>query len=359
MRKQHDYTECYERPCDPCDRAAHSLTDEEYEAAKAVQKLKQEPLTRNILVGLSMEGFMNLGLQKRKRASNAELYELRERIVRIAHEFNPLSVRNLFYQLTGDDGSGVFIEKSEAAYRQVMRLKKQLCRARAIPWHFFSDSSRFAYDNDGFEGLDDAEFVDRVASMYRRNYWSTTSIYPQLWVESRSLTPTLAGTARALGVSLYPSGGMASDTFVYGAAAEAVHTGRESMVVLYVGDYDPSGLQIADSLETKIGEHLGFAAEDYGMDAPTLTFQRVAITPQQIVDYALPTKPVKATQSRKRYDIADTVEAEAMRPDTMRSIVADAFEPMIDRAALERLRTIEAAERHGLRARLLELGYGV
>ena len=54
MRKQHDYTECYERPCDPCDRAAHSLTDEEYAAATADAEQKQEPLTRNILVGLSM-----------------------------------------------------------------------------------------------------------------------------------------------------------------------------------------------------------------------------------------------------------------------------------------------------------------
>ena len=315
MSKQHDYS------------AAHSLT----------------------------EGFMDLGLQKRKRSTNAELDELRERIVRIAFDFNPLSVRNLFYQLTGDDGSGVTVEKSEAAYRQVMRLKKRLCRARAIPWNFFSDSSRVAYDNDGFEGLDDAEFVDRVASLYRRNYWSTTGIYPQLWVESRSLTPTLAGTARELGVSLYPSGGMASDTFVYQAAVEAIHTGREAMVVVYVGDYDPSGLQIADSLETKLGEHLGYAAEDYGMDAPELTFQRVAITEQQIIDHALPTKPVKATQSRKKYDIAETVEAEAMRPDTLRRIVADAFEPLIDQEVLRNMRIIEASERHGLRERLAVL----
>ena len=126
---------------------------------------------------------------------------------------------------------------------------------------------------------------------------------------------------------------------------------------MYVGDYDPSGLQIADSLETKLGEHLGYAAEDYGMDAPELTFQRVAITEQQMIDHALPTKPVKATQSRKKYDIPETVEAEAMRPDTLRQIVADAFEPMIDRQALERLRTIEGAERHGLKQRMLEL-YG-
>ena len=301
------------------------------------------------------KGFIDLGQQNGHRSTKAELDGLRGRIVRIAEASRPLSVRNLFYQLLSDDGSGVTVEKSEAAYRKVMRLKGQLCRERSIPWHYFSDSSRVAYDNDGFEGLDDAEFVDRVANLYRRDYWETTGIYPQLWVESRSLTPTLAGTARDLGISLYPSGGMSSDTFVYGAAAEAVHTGRERMAVKYVGDFDPSGLQIAESLETKLGEHLDYAAEDYDLDAPELTFQRVAITEQQIIDHALPTKPVKATQSRKRYDIAETVEAEAMRPDTLRQIVADAFEPMIDRRALERLRTIEAAERYGLKQRMLAM----
>ena len=301
--------------------------------------------------------YMKLASQNKKRATNAWLDSLKERIVRIAFAFNPLSVRNLFYQLTGDDGTGVFIEKTESAYQRVVRLKRQLCRARAIPWNFFSDSSRYSYDYDGFEGLDDPAFANRVANIYRRNYWSTTGIYAQLWVESRSLAPTLSGTARELGVSLYPSGGMASDTFVYQAAAEAVHTGREHMVVMYVGDYDPSGLQIADTLETKLTEHLGYAGEDYNEDVPELTFHRVAITPQQIIDYALPTKPVKATQSRKKYDIADTVEAEAMQPDTLRGIVADAFEPMIDRKALEQLRTVEAAERHGLKQRMAEL-YG-
>ena len=299
---------------------------------------------------------MKQALQNRNRSTKAELDELRDRIVRIAWASHPLSVRNLFYQLTVEDGSGVTVEKSEAAYQKVGRLKTLLCRDRSIPWHYFADSSRVAYDFDGFGGLGDTAFLDRVANLYRRDVWATTGIYPQLWVESRSLSPTLAGTARDLGVSLYPSGGMSSDSFVYGAAVEAVHTGRERMAVVYVGDYDPSGLQIADTLETKLIEHLGYAAEYYDLDAPELTFQRVAITEQQIIDYALPTKPVKATQSRKRYDIAETVEAEAMDPATLRQIVADAFEPMIDRKALEQLRAVEAAERYGLRARLLELG---
>ena len=256
-----------------------------------------------------------------------------------------------FTSLRATIGGGVIVEKTERAYKKVVRLKKWLCTARAIPWNFFADSSRVAYYNDGYEGLGDTAFIDRVQSLYRRNYWSTTGIYPQLWVEARSLTPTLAGTARALGVSLYPSGGMSSDTFAHEAAVEAIHTGQEHMVVVYVGDYDPSGLQIAESLEAMLIEHLDYAAEDYDLDAPELTFLRVAITPQQIIDHALPTKPVKATQSRKKYDISQTVEAEAMRPDTLRRIVADAFEPMIDRQALEQLRAIEASEKHDLRER--------
>ena len=149
---------------------------------------------------------------------------LRDRIVRIALASHPLSVRNLFYQLLSDDGSGVTVEKSEAAYQKVCRLKTMLCRDRSIPWHYFADSSRVSYDNGDFEGLGDTTFVDRVANLYRRDYWETgffvTGIYPQLWVESRSLYPTLAGTARGLGISLYPSGGMSSDTFVYGAAVQ-------------------------------------------------------------------------------------------------------------------------------------------
>ena len=85
--------------------------------------------------------------------------------MRIANATHPLSVRNLFYQLTADDGSGVTVEKSEAAYRKVMRLKGQLCWDKAIPWHYFSDSSRFAYDYGGFDGLGDDEFMDAVANL--------------------------------------------------------------------------------------------------------------------------------------------------------------------------------------------------
>ena len=84
----------------------------------------------------------------------------------------------------------------------------------------------------------------------------------------------------------------------------------------------------------------------------------MAITEEQIEDHGLPTKPVKATQSRKRYDIDQTVEAEAMPPAILREIVAGAFEPMVDQRQMMLLREVEAAERNDLRERLAEFAEG-
>ena len=61
---------------------------------------------------------MKLALQNGKRSTKAEMDGLRDRIVRIARASHPLSVRNLFYQLLTDDGSGATVEKSEAGYQK-------------------------------------------------------------------------------------------------------------------------------------------------------------------------------------------------------------------------------------------------
>ena len=138
--------------------------------------------------------------QNRKRSTKAELDGLRDRIVRIAFASHPLSVRNLFYQLLSDDGSGVTVEKSESAYQKVGRLKTLLCRDGSIPWHYFADSSRVSYDNDGFEGLGDTTFVDRVASLYRRDYSSASSASAN---SAKAISASRARAVPRLRTSLY------------------------------------------------------------------------------------------------------------------------------------------------------------
>ena len=64
---------------------------------------------------------MKLALQNGRRSTKAAMDGLRDRIVRIARASRPLSVRNLFYQLLSDDGSGATVEKSERYPQKVCK----------------------------------------------------------------------------------------------------------------------------------------------------------------------------------------------------------------------------------------------
>ena len=95
--------------------------------------------------------------------------------------------------------------------------------------------------------------------------------------------------------------------------------------MLYVGDYDPAGLLIDRAIEAELRSHL----------RTPLTVHRIAINPEQIDTYDLPAKPRKAND-RRRPDLTQTVEAEAMPAEDMRSLVRVWVENFIDRDAVGR-----------------------
>jgi len=90
------------------------------------------------------------------------------------------------------------------------------------------------------------------------------------------------------------------------------------VVVLHVGDYDPSGCAIIDSLAQDI-EAFTSELEPYG----NLEFRRIVVTPAQIAAYALPTAPQKHTDVRGEH-MDETVQAEALPPDILAAEIRDA-----------------------------------
>ena len=134
-----------------------------------------------------------------------------------------------------------------------------------------------------------------------------------------------------MAVSLYAAAGFASATLCFEAAAEIDRQGRPEAVVLYIGDHDPAGVLIDRAIEAELLAHL----------ATPLTVYRIAINPAQIAAYDLPTKARKATD-RRRPDLLETVEAEAMPAEAMRMLVRAWIEGYLDPA---RVAVAEAAER--------------
>ena len=149
--------------------------------------------------------------------------------------------------------------------------------------------------------------------------------------EKSSLREVLGDVANEHGADLYLPTGEISDTQAYQMARLAVRDGRP-MVILYFSDCDPSGWQMPISLTRKL-QALQV------IEFPEMEFEvhRVALVPDQVREYGLPSTPLKATEKRAdRWTDAMGVEQTeidalaALQPDLLRDIATEALKPFYD-----------------------------
>ena len=274
---------------------------------------------------------------KRERRSQKRMDLLDAQIIAVLSEDHPQSVRHVFYRMT-DPRLSEPVEKSDRGYRHVQDRCVKLRRAGRIPYGWIADMSRQGYFTTTF--ADASDFVRSMAGHYRADLWRDADYRCEVWAESRSIASVLLRDCRQLAVDLYPCGGFSSLSFVHAAAQQ--HNDRPDtrpLVVLYVGDYDPAGVLIDQSLQRELRQHLRADIE--------LSFKRIAINEEQIGSYDLPTKPRKAGDKRS-LQVAHTVEAEAMPARDLRAILRLEVEMLLPEQALEVALVAEQSERQHL-----------
>lgn len=282
---------------------------------------------------------------KRERRTRERIDQLDAQIIAVLREDHPQSVRHVFYRMT-DPRLPEPVEKSDRGYRHVQDRCVKLRRSGAIPYGWIADMSRRGYYVDTFRGAGD--FLRRMRGLYRADLWRDAALRCEVWVESRSIASVLIDDCDELAVALFPCGGFSSLSFVHSAAEEHNESGdARPLVVLYVGDYDPAGVLIDQSLEREMRRHLS--------ERIPLIFVRVGINPEQIQQYDLPTKPRKAGDRRSLH-VAETVEAEAMPARILRGILRERIERMLPEGALAAAKVAEQSERDHIErmARTLE-----
>ena len=110
--------------------------------------------------------------------------------------------------------------------------------------------------------------------------------------------------------------------------------------IMYFGDHDPSGVGIDAAIKKSFGE--------FGQVPPI--FERLAVTREQIVDLALPTRPVKKTDKRAKNWEGGCVEVDTLTPVQIRDILEKKLISLIDAREWNRTKYIEEAERESLAA---------
>lgn len=278
----------------------------------------------------------------RKRRTKAEVEAFEAAILAVFDEYKPRSCRNIFYAMTNPRIGDVAVPKTERGYKHVQRRLVQMRLDGRLPYGYIVDASRLGYHETTF--ADSEEYIRSMGGLYRQDLWEDTNYHVEVWAESRSIASVIRADCRELAVSLYPSGGFASHSFVFEAAQDILRIASArpvaEAVILYAGDFDPAGVIIDRDIERKMRHHLG--------DEVPLSFHRLAVNEEQVTLYDLPTKPRKETD-RRVLTMRETVEAEAMDPRDLRRIVRTAVESYLPPGALAKAKIIEGEERSFLK----------
>ena len=276
---------------------------------------------------------------KRTRRTKSEIEALDAALMEIVEQFNPVTVRQVFYQAVNQG----LVPKSETkGYRVVQRRLVVLRESGVIPYGYVVDGTRYVHGHRRYNDLD--EFTSYAAGLYRKDYWADSVVNVEVWLEKDALKGVLRPTVvDECGLGLHVTRGFASITYLQEAADEIARDGRPTYVYVLT-DFDPSGVSIAEKVKEELIRRAPFS---------DLTVERLAVNREQIERWNLPTRPTKtsdtrASKFRRRYG-TDSVELDAIPPDELRRLVRSAIESHMDPWNLKQLRLAERSERETLR----------
>jgi hypothetical protein len=247
---------------------------------------------------------------KRKRSTKAEVEARCEALHAIVEAMKPMTVRQVFYQATV---RGI-VAKSEAGYAVVQTNLANMRRNGSLPYSWLADNTRWQRKPVTFRSVEEA--LKDTARLYRKDLWHDADAYVEVWLEKDALAGVVMAVTELYDVPLMVSRGYASLSFLH-SAAEYLDSLDVPAFIYHLGDFDPSGVNAGEKIEQTLRE-LAPGAE--------IHFERLAVTPEQIREWSLPTRPTKQSDSRSKGFGDISVELDAIEPDTLRyDIVEEAL----------------------------------
>jgi Protein of unknown function C-terminus (DUF2399) len=255
-----------------------------------------------------------------------------ERAAEIVEKYETaVTLRQVFYRLV----VAKLIENSESDYKHLSRRSADLRRRGEFP--ALLDRTRTIERPPTWSSP--AEALDAIARAYRRDLLATQTTLPVIVVEKATLVAQAVAWFGHLCVPVVALRGYASETLER-LVLELVDDDERDVVLLYCGDFDPTGEDIPRAFEDNTG----------------LELRRVALTVEQVDHYELPPAPGKASDSRAagfeaRHGRLVQVELEALDPDDLRALLTAELDDLVDVELVE----AEVERERSERVRLVKL----
>ena len=251
-----------------------------------------------------------------------------------------LTLRALHYQLVS-----IGMTNSINHYKRVVNAMIEARWAGLVDFDTFSDLDRSMIGKTEFQPTYLEEQVETAQTQvrlwmtsYHKNRWENQPIYPEVFIEKKALQGVFSSVCVKWDVALGACKGYPSLTFLYETSLrmkEAVYQDKQP-VILYFGDYDPSGEDIPRAIKENLDK----------LGVPEVEVRRIALMEEQVVSWHLPPAPVKVGDSRSAaWDGLGQVELDAVEPTKLQKLCDEAILDCFDYSLHDELEAIEDEER--------------
>lgn len=252
-----------------------------------------------------------------------------------------LTVRQLYYQFVARD----LIANTPQNYERVASVVDDARKAGLIDWRAIEDRTRFLRRIPDF--ADPQAWLDNEIEGYAEDIWRDQDYYAEVWVEKDALLGVIEGACNELRVPYFACRGYPSSSELYkaGKRLARIRDAGRWPIVFYLGDHDPSGLQMGV-------ENAPNALETYSR-SHDIEVRHVALTRDQIDEHDPPANYAKESDSRFNWyqettGLDESWELDALDPDVIDAVIRSNVEDILDRAKFDRNVAAETANRNRL-----------
>jgi hypothetical protein len=260
-----------------------------------------------------------------------------------AEAAQPITGRGVGYKLFA---AGLIPSMSPNDMQRVYRLLREARENGEIPWNWIVDETRRLERVSTWSNP--ASYARCVARSYRRDFWDQQPARVEVWSEKGTVRGVLQPVLDEYGVGFRVMHGFASATAVYDVAQD--DDGRP-LIVLYVGDYDPSGMFMSE-------EDLPKRLEKY--DGHHVELRRIALKQEQTTGLLSFPATDKKTDKRYQWFVRNfgkrCWELDALDPNDLRDIVEEEIKSEIEPEAWKRCEIVNKAEQESLKTIIAKWG---
>jgi hypothetical protein len=286
-------------------------------------------------------------------ASQSDLLKVIIHIVESYSDQNiTLTSRQLYYQLVAKD----IIPNAEETYRRICTFLTDARYAGLIDWEAIEDRGRVPSKPSDWENISD--LIRSATWAYRLPRWSDQDCHIELYCEKQAMESILSPVANRYHVYFGVNKGYSSASTLYDIAQRMKAKIAEGKIarLLYLGDHDPSGLDMIRDLEERIYEFIFMGddiAENIINGEESFDVVPLALNSQQIAKYKPPPNPAKITDPRASGYIKKwgnkSWELDALEPRVLIAIATTGIERFLDKTKYEQWKTREEKEKEALK----------